>query len=179
MASVSGNSLRAELQQGYMGEYERLTGSWKDGAPVYQNTDREGFLYYCGELRVQFEAIKIIFYDLIGDSWCISADVGGHKSSYVLNSGKSPQTFIPTTDWSAPEWPETVTITSSGGAREHKASRLGVYLITQDGRGGAPVYRQAGGTEFLFYSELLCLLGFITYSLHLQAQLTAGWWGLI
>ena len=57
---------------------------------------------------------------------------------------------------------------------------LGVYQIIQGRRGDAPVYRQAGGAErFLFYSELLCLLGFITYCLHLQVQLTAGQWGLI
>ena len=54
MVSVSGDSLSAELQQHYMGEYERLvsSASWKDGAPVYQNMDQNTVLYYCGEFRV-------------------------------------------------------------------------------------------------------------------------------
>ena len=84
-------------------------------------------------------------------------------------------TSIPATDWRAPDWPEAVTVTSNGGAREHKASKLGVYQITQDRQGSVPVYRQAGGVEmFLFYSEFLCLLGFITYCLHLQVVWAAG-----
>ena len=80
--------------------------------------------------------------------------MGSKNSSCILINEKSPRTSIPATDWYAPEWPETVTMESNGGAREKRAFALGVYQITQDRRGGAPVYRQAGGAErFLFYSE--------------------------
>ena len=48
MAIVTGNS----FSERYMGEYHRLTGSWKDGAPVYLNMEQNTFLYYCGEFKV-------------------------------------------------------------------------------------------------------------------------------
>jgi len=148
----------ADYQPESLGVYKKTSRTW-DGRPVWRHTGRsDRFLFYNGDWS----------------RWVIN-DEDSNDGAYI-QSKNTGLIYPPPTGWEyygydersgddwyddntlrvregEPPYPDTLTLSSTGGAADSHPESLGVYTITPDTWSGRPVWRNIGRDDsFLFYN---------------------------
>jgi len=133
--------------------YTKTAQTWS-GRPVWRHTGRgDRFLFYNGDHAI----------------WVISNEVSNDQTYFW--SRKKGLINIPLTGWyydntlRVTEYPDTLTVSSSGGALDNHFSSMGVYKITNWTRYGRPVWQSTWRDDrFLFYTSGKCHQDYLDHS---------------
>jgi len=150
------------------------TGPWEDSLGVYTKTAGtwDGRHVWGHTRNSESEFKNFLFYNGDWSKWVINNRVS-NGGAWMVNKNEGLIT-IPQTGWKywddsnfnkdkitlrvtegEPNYPATVTVSSTGVAADGHSDSMGVYTKTTQTRSGRPVWQHTGGSDrFFFYEDI-------------------------